>query len=100
MGSGEGVKLQLFQALTRNARPDSNSRPTIQILNSLLSHYALEFKLHASSLDGILNLRIWTIGSWASRLTINYANNYICILLKLNAFMCVLILVCSQKYFS
>jgi len=40
MGSGKGVKSQLFQAFTRGARPDSNSRPAVQISNSLSSRYA------------------------------------------------------------
>jgi hypothetical protein len=40
VGPGEGVKPRLFQALIRDARPDSNSRPTVQILNPLLSRYA------------------------------------------------------------
>jgi len=38
---GEGVKLWLSQAFTRDARPDSNSRPAIQISNPLPSRYAL-----------------------------------------------------------
>jgi len=41
VGQSEGVKPWLFQALTRNARPDSNSRPAVQISNPLSSHYAL-----------------------------------------------------------
>jgi len=41
VSSGEGVKPRLFQALTRSARPDSNSKPAMQISNSLPSHYAL-----------------------------------------------------------
>jgi hypothetical protein len=39
VGSSEGVKPQLFQALTKGARPDSNSRPAMQISNLLLSRY-------------------------------------------------------------
>jgi len=39
MGSSERVKFQLSQALTRDARPDSNSRPAVQISNFLLLHY-------------------------------------------------------------
>jgi len=39
MSPGKGVKLRLFQALRRDARPDSNSRPAVQILNSLSSRY-------------------------------------------------------------
>jgi len=39
VGPGEGVKLRLSQALTRGARPDSNSRPTMQISNPLPSRY-------------------------------------------------------------
>jgi len=35
VGSGEGVKPQLSQVLTRGARPDSNSRPAVQISNPL-----------------------------------------------------------------
>jgi len=41
VGSGEGVKPRLSQALTRGARPDSNSRPVMQISNPLPSRYAL-----------------------------------------------------------
>jgi hypothetical protein len=40
VGPGEGVKLRLSQALTRDARPDSNSRPAVQILNPLPLRYA------------------------------------------------------------
>jgi hypothetical protein len=40
MGPGERVKPRLSQTLTRGARPDSNSRPAVQILNSLSSRYA------------------------------------------------------------
>jgi len=40
VGSGEGVKPRLSQALTRDARPDSNSRPAVQISNHLSSRYA------------------------------------------------------------
>jgi hypothetical protein len=36
----EGVKLYLSQTFTRNARPDSNSRPAMQISNLLSLHYA------------------------------------------------------------
>jgi hypothetical protein len=39
VGPGEQVKLQLSQALTRDVRPDSNSRPTVQISSSLSSHH-------------------------------------------------------------
>jgi hypothetical protein len=35
MGPGERVKPQLFQVLIRGARPDSNSRPAVQISNPL-----------------------------------------------------------------
>jgi hypothetical protein len=35
VGSGERVKPRLSQALTRGARPDSNSRPAVQISNPL-----------------------------------------------------------------
>jgi len=41
VGSGEEVKLWLFQVLTRDAYPDLNSRPAVQILNFLSSRYAL-----------------------------------------------------------
>jgi len=37
---GEQVKLRLSQALTRGARPDSNTRPAMQISSSLSSRYA------------------------------------------------------------
>ena len=40
VGPGERVKSRLFQTLTRGARPDSNSRPTVQISSSLPSRYA------------------------------------------------------------
>jgi len=40
VGPGEQVKPQLSQALTRGARPDSNSRPAIQISSPLPSRYA------------------------------------------------------------
>jgi hypothetical protein len=36
VGPGKEVKLRLSQALTRGARPDSNSRPAVQISNPLL----------------------------------------------------------------
>jgi len=38
VGPGERVKPRLSQALTRDARPDSNSRPPVQISN--LCHHA------------------------------------------------------------
>jgi hypothetical protein len=37
---GERIKYRLFQALTRGARLDSNTRPAVQILSSLPSRYA------------------------------------------------------------
>jgi len=40
MGSGERVKPQLSQALTRDVRLDSNSRPVVQISSHLPSRYA------------------------------------------------------------
>ena len=40
VGPGERVKPRLSQALTRGARPDSNSRPAVQISNLLPSRYA------------------------------------------------------------
>jgi len=40
VGPGKGVKLRLSQALTRDARSDSNSRPAVQISNPLPSRYA------------------------------------------------------------
>jgi len=39
VGPGEGVKPRLSQALTKDARPDSNSRPAVQISNPLPSRY-------------------------------------------------------------
>jgi len=39
VGSDERVKLRLSQTLTRDARPDSNSRPAVQILSLLPSRY-------------------------------------------------------------
>jgi len=47
VGPGEGVKPQLSQALTRDARPDSNSRPAVQISNPLPSRYAPWGHTHA-----------------------------------------------------
>jgi hypothetical protein len=40
VGPGEWVKLWLSQALIRDARPDSNSRPAMQISNPLSSPHA------------------------------------------------------------
>jgi len=40
MGPDERVKPRLSQALTRGARPDSNSKPAVQISRFLPSHYA------------------------------------------------------------
>jgi len=40
VGLGEGVKPRLSQALTIDARPNLNSRPAVQISNSLPSRYA------------------------------------------------------------
>ena len=40
IGSGERVKPQLSQALTKGAHPDSNSRHAIQISSPLSSRYA------------------------------------------------------------
>jgi len=40
VGPGERVKPRLSQALTRGARPDSNSRPAVQISSPLPSRYA------------------------------------------------------------
>jgi len=40
VGPGEWVKPRLSQALTRDARPDSNSRPVVQISSPLPSRYA------------------------------------------------------------
>jgi len=40
VGPGERVKPRLSQALTRGARPDSNSKPVVQISNPLPSRFA------------------------------------------------------------
>ena len=40
VGSGERVKSRLSHGLTRGARPDSNSRLTVQISISLSSRHA------------------------------------------------------------
>jgi len=40
VGSGERFKPRLSQALTRGARPDSNSRSAVQISSPLPSRYA------------------------------------------------------------
>jgi hypothetical protein len=53
IGLDERVKPRLFQALTRGARPDSNSRPAVQISSPLslrhaswgLNRYTLTTKL-------------------------------------------------------
>jgi hypothetical protein len=42
VGPGERVKLRLSQTLTRDACPDSNSRPAVQISSFLSSRYAPE----------------------------------------------------------
>ena len=39
MGIGKRIKPWLFQALTRGACPDSNSRPAVQISSPLPSRY-------------------------------------------------------------
>ena len=39
VGPGERIKPRLSQALTRDARPDSNSRLAVQILSLLPSRY-------------------------------------------------------------
>ena len=39
VGPGERVKPRLSQTLTRSARPDSNSRPAVQISNPLPPRY-------------------------------------------------------------
>jgi len=46
VGPSEGVKPWLSQALTRDACPDSNSRPAVQISNLLSSRYAPWGYLH------------------------------------------------------
>jgi len=40
VGPGERVKPRLSHILIRGARPDSNSRPAVQISSLLLSRYA------------------------------------------------------------
>jgi len=40
VGPGERVKPRLSQALTKGARPDSNSRPAVQISSPLPSRHA------------------------------------------------------------
>lgn len=40
IGPSERVKSWLSEALTRNVRPDSNSRPSVQISNHLSSRHA------------------------------------------------------------
>jgi hypothetical protein len=50
VGSDKRVKLQLSQVFTRGARPDSNSRPTMQISSPLLSRYAFWKLLYVQSL--------------------------------------------------
>jgi hypothetical protein len=40
MGPGKRIKPRLSQALTRSARPDSKSRPAVQISSPLPSRYA------------------------------------------------------------
>jgi hypothetical protein len=39
VGPDKKIKPRLFKALTKNACPDSNSRPAMQILNPLPSRY-------------------------------------------------------------
>ena len=57
-GSGERVKFRLFQALTRGARPDSNSRPAVLISSPLLSHYVFYFCYFLNLFSFTLSL-IW-----------------------------------------
>ena len=40
MGPGERVKPRLSQVLIKDVRPDSNSRPAVQISSFLLSRHA------------------------------------------------------------
>jgi len=42
---GKRIKPRLSQALTRSARPDSNSRPAMQISSPLPSNYATQFEI-------------------------------------------------------
>jgi len=51
VGPGERVKPRLFQALTRGARPDSNSRPVVQISSHLPSRYVHWGPCETSLLD-------------------------------------------------
>jgi hypothetical protein len=44
MGLGERVKPRLSQALTRDARPNLNSKPAVQISNPLPSHLSSYFQ--------------------------------------------------------
>jgi len=55
MGPGEQVKPRLSQALTRGARPNSNSRPAVQISNPLSSRHA-SWRLNRNTLTTILIL--------------------------------------------
>jgi hypothetical protein len=57
VGSGEGVKPRLSQTLTRDARPDSNSRPAVQISNLLPSRY-ISWGLHCYLCQAILQMPI------------------------------------------
>ena len=58
VGPGERVKFRLFQALTRGARPDSNSRPAVLISSPLLSHYVFYFCYFLNLFSFTLSL-IW-----------------------------------------
>jgi len=58
VGLGEGVKPRLSQALTRGARPDSNSRPAMQISNPLPSRYASWGTILPSLLTIALTLKV------------------------------------------
>jgi hypothetical protein len=45
VGSGEEAKPRLSQALIRGVRPNSNSKPVVQISNPLLSRNILEVRI-------------------------------------------------------
>jgi len=64
MGPDEEIKPRLSQALTRDARSDSNSKPAMQISNSLPSYYIPWGLKQYETLSSLpLPLTVWFSGS-------------------------------------
>ena len=68
VGPGERVKPRLSQALTRGARPDSNTRPAVQISIPLPSRYAPWGLVSIKTLNNnTRKIRVQTIHFFLSR---------------------------------